>query len=240
MSNNKKIILVFALFLALSGAAGFMIYRYLNPQRTTIYVFNNSYAAGTPLTEGMLTPMQADSTIVLNSRRAGTALQFVTNADYQTVIQSGDALRMDVGQGTPLMFSMLSVTGGSPVEMSMKPSSIAVTIPVSNITGITPDIRNGSKVNIYLSMNNTTTLLMENMRILSLQKKDGALSGATIECDIDQSLILINSATYGSIYLGLVDGNGYQYSEVENPNFLNFIGSQGQHVQNKAPEYFLC
>lgn len=219
MSKNQKIICVFIAFIICSVLSGYFIFQYLSPQRTTIYVFNNDYEAGTQITEGMLTPMQVDSNIVLNGLKSDVSLRFVTNANYQEIIYSGDSLRMDVGEGSPLMESMLSISGGSSVEMNMKTTAVGVTIGVNNITGITNELKSGSRVNIYMSIDGMTTLILENMRVLNVAHNNGTIVSVTIECDIEESLLLINANTYGTLHLGIVDNTGYQYSEEKNPTF---------------------
>ena len=188
--------------------AAVALYLYLTPQKTTVYVFKDNFEAGELLTEEMLTPIQADSSIVVAGNKTDTASRFVTGGDIQTVLNTGDSLRMDVAEGMPLTLSMLSVNGGSSVEMNMDPSKIAVTVPVTAITGVTNDLKEGSRVNIYatgVNENGGTTLLFQNMRVLTVQKDaNGGLSSATIEVDANQSLKLIYAANYSSIYFGPV------------------------------------
>ena len=146
------------------------------------------------------------SACLLYTSKTDTASRFVTGGDIQTVLNTGDSLRMDVAEGMPLTLSMLSVNGGSSVEMNMDPSKIAVTVPVTAITGVTNDLKEGSRVNIYatgVNENGGTTLLFQNMRVLTVQKDaNGGLSSATIEVDANQSLKLIYAANYSSIYFG--------------------------------------
>lgn len=213
MQKNKIIVLFAVIAIVLSGITGYLVYSYLEPSRGTIYVFNDSYSAGQQVTANMLSPIQVDSSIVVSGRKSNIENQFVTTSEYASIIKSGDSLRMDVGEGMPLTTSMLSVAGGSSIEMNMQPSSIAVTIGVNSISGVTNDLKEGSRVNIYSVINGSVILLQQNKRILSVYKDGSDLSAVSVEEDVDSSMELIYAQTYGSIYLGLVDATGYQSSD---------------------------
>lgn len=218
MTKNKKIALILALALLLSVIAGWLVFQYLTPKRETIYTFNSAYAAGTPVIGNMLIPIQVDADIIVAGRAAPVSEQYITAREISAVLQTGDSLRMDVGKGTPLTMALLSVTGGSSIEQNMAPSSVSVTIPLNNITGITQELQAGSRVNIYISSEmagQETSLPFQNMRVLQVfQDESGSLTGVSIETvTTEQALRLINAATYNSIYLGLVDANGYKTAE---------------------------
>lgn len=221
MQKNKIIIGFSAASILLTVLVCYLIYSYMSPSRQTIYVFNDSYSSGTQVTADMLTPIQVDSTITVSGRKADVSEQFVTSSEYAEIIKSGDSLRMDVGEGMPLTMSMLSVIGGSSIEMNMKPSSIAVTVAVDNVTGISQDLKEGSRVNVYSTTDTGVSLILQNMRVLTVNKPDGELSSVTIETDLQQSMQLIYYSIYGKIYLGLVDASGYQAAE---DGILSFSG----------------
>lgn len=140
--------------------ATFGVYQILTPQRTTIYVFNDNYAAGTLVTEKMLNSVEVDSNIVVSENR---------------------------------------------IEMTMKKNAVAVTIGANFITGITNELSAGSRINVYANYNDSSTLLLESVRVLSVGRESGVINSLTLEVDISQSLQLIHAYTYGSIHLGLVD-----------------------------------
>lgn len=221
MQKNKIIIGFSAASILLTVLVCYLIYSYMSPSRQTIYVFNDSYSSGTQVTADMLTPIQVDSTITVSGRKADVSEQFITSSEYAEIIKSGDSLRMDVGEGMPLTMSMLSVIGGSSIEMNMKPSSIAVTVAVDNVTGISQDLKEGSRVNVYSTTDTGVSLILQNMRVLTVNKPDGELSSVTIETDLQQSMQLIYYSIYGKIYLGLVDASGYQAAE---DGILSFSG----------------
>lgn len=215
--KNRKILAILIVAFVIAFIGGVATYMYLAPQKTTVYVFKDNYEAGEVISEDMLTAIQCDSNIIVAGNNAATSSRFVTGKDIDAVLKTGDSLRMDVAAGMPLTISLLSVNGGSSVEMQMDPSKIAVTVPLTSITGVTPDLKAGSKVNIYAtSGGNGTVLLFQNMRVLNVQNdNDGNLSSATIETDATQSLKLIYAVQNSSVYFGLVDSSGYEYVDGE-------------------------
>lgn len=218
MKKNTKILIVISIALALSVLAGFLVVRLISPQRETVYLFNSSYSAGTTLTSDMLTAIQIDANIVTLGVKSNVNQRFVTSSEYSQIIRSGDSLKIDVGKGMPLMMSMLSVAGGNSIEMLMKPSAIAVSISVNGVKGVTNELEAGSRVNVYYTTGTGTKLLFESMRVLAVSKTNsGVLSAVSLEANHEEAAILINAAESGSLYLGLVNANGYQYQVKETP-----------------------
>ena len=222
-AKNKKIMLILVAAILAAAASGFALYLYLMPQKTTIYVFRDNYKAGEAVTDAILTPMQVDARIVLAGRPTDTSDQFVTGANRaQYVDKRSNALRMDVAKGMPLTISMLSVDGGSYIEMNMDEKKVAVTVPINSISGVTGDLKAGSRINVYASnykSDNSTTLIFENMRVLSVSGDDGSISAATLEVTPKESLKLIEAANHSSLYFGLVNGSGYQATGEEDLTF---------------------
>lgn len=210
MNKNVKIILAIVAALVLAGAAAFLISSMLSPQRATVYMFNDSYPAGTTISTSMFYSVQVDANMVNANIKLPINQRFITTDEFSSIIRSGDSLKIDVGKGMPLMQSMLSVAGGNSIEMLMKPSAQAVTIQVNNIKGVTNELEAGSHVNIYYTGMSGTNLLFENMRVLAVGKgTSGALSSVTIEVDHDKAALLINASESGSLYLSLINQNGY-------------------------------
>ena len=221
-AKNKKIIIILVVALLVAGVAAVAVYFYLVPQKTTVYVFKDNYSAGEIVTEEMLTPIQCDSKIVVAGQTSETSSRFVTGQDIKTVLNTGDSLRMDVSVGMPLTLALLSVNGGSSVEMAMDPTKIAVSIPVNSISGVTDELKEGSRVNIYSTGIDTTgtKLLFQNMRVLFISyDSGGALASATIEVTIEESLKLIYAKNYSTLDLGLVDNSSYEHSEESEPSY---------------------
>lgn len=218
--KKNKIIAIFALItVLLIGATCYLIYRYLSPSRGAIYVFNDNYPAGTQVTKDILTAIRIDSTIIDGGRNGKIEDQFITPQQYEQYTTAGDTLRMDVAKGMPITPSMMSQIGGSMIEMNMQSESVAVTISVNNITGVTNELQPGTKVNIYSVMDDGVRLILQNMRILATYYSGESLSGVSIETQQSEAMKLIYAASYGSIYLGLIDGSGYQQVEDESALF---------------------
>lgn len=212
MKKNTKILIVIAVALMLAALAAFLIVRALNPTRTTVYLFNQSYSAGTTVSGNMFTPVQVDSNMIILGNKTSVNTKFVTQAEYAQIVKSGDSLKIDVSEGMPLMRSMLSVAGGNAIEMMMKPSAIAVTVSVNNVRGVTNELTAGSHVNVYFTSGSETRLLFENMRVLNVEmNSSGIITAVSLETNHAQAVTLVNAAESGNIYLGLVNANGYQY-----------------------------
>lgn len=220
MSKNKIITTLIACAVICSALAGFLIYRFLSPQRGTIFVFNGSYDVGEQITADMLIPMQVDVNMTIAGRNDNVSSTFVTPEKYADIVRSGDSLRMAVSEGMPLTTAMLSVQGGSTVEMNMKTDAIAVTVPVDRFSGVTNDLKEGAKVNVYSTQDNVTVLIQQNKRVLEVFKEEGAIVGVSLEEDIQESMELISAMSAGGVYLGLVDATGYQASEGDDPYYV--------------------
>ena len=221
-SKNRKLVILLVTAIITALLAGFATYNYLTPKKTTIYMFNSNYSAGDVVGMDKLQTVTADASIMASGRAENISGRFITSAEIGSVLAQTNVLRMDVAAGMPLTYSMLSVTGGSNVENYMDPTKIAVTAAVNGITGVTDDLKPGSRVNVYVAGINDAgiTLFLQNMRILSANTSGGSLISATFECDQNQALKLIYAATYSSIYLGLVDQSSYQYTEETEPSYV--------------------
>ena len=221
--KNKKIISVLLIAFALCVVSGVGVYTILTPQRATVYVFKGDYTAGTQVTQDILMPVQVDATIIEMGSASDISKQYVTANDYTEVLQNAGTLRWDVTKGAALMKSMLTTYGGSKVELAMKPSSIAVTVPADYLSAVTNELSSGARVNVYASYDSggaQTILILQNIRVLTAPKTaDGLLVGVTLEVDHEQSLKLVHAITYAKIYLGLVNEQGYQYTAEEQPTY---------------------
>lgn len=218
--KKNRIIASFTIIAILSAVlVSFLVYHYLNPARGIIYVFNDDYQTGQQVTKDMLMPLQVDMSIISGGAKGRMEDQFVTSSGYESIVTSGDTLKMDVAKGMPLTRAMLSKIGGSSIEMNMKPTSIAITIPVNGITGVTNDIQPGAHVNVYfasgMSQEQYVQLILQNMKVLAVYKEEAELSGVSLEVTPDESLELVYAQNYGDVYLGLVDAAGYQSVEEE-------------------------
>jgi len=213
--KNKRLVLILFVAVFISVLGSVALYMYLAPQKTTVYVFKENYPVGEVLTEDMLIPVRCDSSIVVQGKTEDTSSRFVTGDNIDSVLKMGDSLRVEVTAGMPLTQSILSTMGGTGVEMSMDPTKIAVTVPVTNITGVSSDLKDGSRVNIYVTgEEGATTLAFQDMRVLTTsQDSSGTIESATVECDHDQAIKLVYASNNSVLYFGLIDNSQYEYEE---------------------------
>ena len=235
MKKNSKILILLSIAVIAAVICAYLITTFLNPMRSTIYIFKKAYPIGTQITADKLVPIQVDSKIVTAARTSNVNERFVTSDDIRAILESGDSLKVSVDTGTPLMRSLLSITGGNSIVMTMKPSSVAVTVSVDNTTGVTKELYSGASVNVYVtSYSGGTFLLFENMRVLDIfRKSDGTLSSVTLEVNNEQAVKLINSTKNGSIHMGLINPNGYNY---ESGTSTILVNPDTQATATTAPE----
>lgn len=209
MSKGKKIMIVIFLAIIFAAIAGYALYVYLTPLKTTIYVYNGDYVAGTTISANMLTPISVDNTIVVNGQQAKASEQYVTASTVNSVVNSGDSLLVNVYKGQALTLADLSVASGTAIEKNMRTDAIAVTINLNSTTGVTNGLRIGSRVNVYSTLDGVTTLLLENMRIVTVNKNNGALYSVTFECTQEEAVKIIYATQNTSVQLGLVNATEY-------------------------------
>lgn len=214
-NKSRSIFIILAVGLLLCIAAGAAVYMYLTPQKTVTYQFNDDYEAGTVITADMLTPVTVDANILSGAAKASTEDVFITN---QTVGDAlSNALRMDVSDGMPLTRSMFSATGGTSVEMAMDSANVAVPIDVSSGSGVSEDIQKNTHVNLYATGwggTSGTTLLFQDLTVLKTETdENGNTDMITVEVTPEQSLKLVNAISSCAIYIGIVDGSGYNLIE---------------------------
>ena len=233
MKKNYKILIVLILAVVLAIIASMFIVSYLTPRRATIYVFKSAYPIGTQITSDMLIPIQVDSGMIVAGRNTNINERMVTSNDIRALLESGDSLKVSVGEGTPLMRSLLSISGGNSIMMSMSPSSVAVTINVDNTTGITQELYSGAAVNVFVTAySGNTFLLFENMRVLDIHRNqnNGSLTSVTLEVTNEEAVKLINSSRNGAIHLGLINPSGYQYEAGTSEILVNPESSEAKET----------
>ena len=233
MKKNYKILIVLILAVVLAIIASMFIVSYLTPRRATIYVFKSAYPIGTQITSDMLIPIQVDSGMIVAGRNTSINERMVTSNDIRALLESGDSLKVSVGEGTPLMRSLLSISGGNSIMMSMSPSSVAVTINVDNTTGITQELYSGAAVNVFVTAySGNTFLLFENMRVLDIHRNqnNGSLTSVTLEVTNEEAVKLINSSRNGAIHLGLINPSGYQYEAGTSEILVNPESSEAKET----------
>ena len=216
MSKGKKIIIAVVIALICAALAVYAIMLYLSPMKETIYVYNNNYEAGKTISADMFTPILVDEKIVINGREASINEQYVAGSEeFYNVINTGDSLLVNTYKGQALTLSDLSVASGTAIEKNMATNAIAVTINLNNTTGVTNGLRIGSRVNVYSSYEGITSLLLENMRIIKVNKSEGDLISITLECSQEEAVKIIYAQEYTAVHLGLINENEYVSAEGE-------------------------
>lgn len=213
--KNKKILIVISVAILSAILACVLIISFLTPARTTVYLFKDSYDAGTKLTSNMLTPVQADSNIIVAGSSVSTGTHFVTRDNYVELVTEGDTLKYDVDKGDCLMSSMLSSKADNRIALNMDPTSVAITIPVNNTTGVANNIKAENHVNVYVTYNSGGTyLLLENVRILCVLGDDNGVTGYTLELNNQEAVRIIDAVNAGTVYCGLTNSEGYIYENI--------------------------
>lgn len=210
MTKNKKIILVLLLATIVSIAGGYLVYKAFTNQKTTIYVFNGDYVAGTTITSDMITTIECDKDIVVSNKKAHAGSVFVSSKEQMQAL-IGDSLRINVTGGMPVMSSITMSKGGNEIEASMSDTAIAVTVNINSVTGVTNDLRTGSLVDVCILYDDEQSMeVLEGMRILAIHKADGnSLSAVTFETDYNTYKKLVYANASATIHLGLIDADGY-------------------------------
>lgn len=214
-ANNKKYLILLLAAIVMAVTLCFLLYKFLSPNRAIIYTFKDSYEAGTKLSSDMLSSMEVDSNIVIAGKKTDIADFYITSTEIDSIFKDGEYLLNNVGKGKALSYYDLAKTSATSIEKNMKSSSIAVTVDVDNVTGVTSELRIGSHVNVYSNTGDNTELILQNMRVIDVSSNEGIINTVTIECDKQQSLKLIAAKNYGDIHLGLVDAVGYSAIETE-------------------------
>ena len=108
--------------------------------------------------------------------------------------------------------------GGSVVERRLADNKTAVTIPVNNISGVSPEITAGAKINIYTSYKTENyeveELLFQEVKILDVQATGDAESGytlnaITIQINPADALKLLHAINFQKIDITLLKSGHY-------------------------------
>lgn len=221
--QTKKISLIIIIFLAI--AVGFGVYKALDMKKTTVYVFNADYKAGTQITPDMLNEMLLDSSIVeaaLINRTSPEDAIYITESNLDQAL--GNYLKYDVFKGTIFMSNYVDIKGGSAAEINLGANMVGVTVTADNISGVTPEISKDSRVNVYAGFEmdgniRYTVLLLENIRVIDVQintEDNGTpqIVGITLEVNPEQAMKLNFAQMFGTIRFGTVKPGQYEPTDV--------------------------
>lgn len=216
--------LSFIAIILLAAIVGYGAWTYLSGAKTTIYYFNDNYPAGAKIYEDMVTPLQVDSSMVNNMAVQGNGSNFVTDSNKSEVI--GDTLKVDVAKGSPFMTIQTDKFSASPAEVRLKENNVAITITANNITGVTPWMVVGTRVNVYTffatgegeSKGTVEYQALQNVNVIDVQYSEKsnegtgtpALAGVTLELTPEQAMQVNYAEKVGAIRLGIVKNGHYK------------------------------
>lgn len=219
MTTGRKILL--CLIVIFGGVIAYLSYQFLGSTKTIMYVFANNYEAGTKITRNMFEEVEVDESIVTNlnykNQNNGKPC-FVTKASLDTIINKGEYLGVDVYQGTPFMTTETASYSVSTVERRLSDYKTAITIPVNNLSGVSPEIQAGARINIYASYSTESyevvQLLFQNVKILDVQSTGDSsagytLTGFTIEVDPNDAMKLLHAINNWDIDITLLKSGAY-------------------------------
>ena len=247
MTMGKKIIL--GLIVLFGGLIAFLSYTYLSTAKTNIYLFKNNYEAGSKITKDMFLTLEVDANMVTDlayATRGTIDAKYVTSDDLAAIIDKGDYLGVDVYKGTPFMTTQTATIGGSTVERRLSDYKTAITIPVNNISGVSPEINAGARINIYASYSTESfqveELLFQNVKILDVQatgnEEDGyVLSAFTIEVDPQDAMKLLHAINNWKIDITLLKSGAYEVmttSSIYKVNTLMLDAIVGAQTSNTS------
>lgn len=204
MSKNKKaaILLILAVVFAFVAACG--VYWYCESSKGIVYIFNDSYSAGTQITKDMFLGIKVDEKIINAGKTADIDSYYITGEDYAKVVAGTEYLLNDVSKGKAFVFTDLAVTSGNAIERKLEDGQVAVTIPISGVAAVTDDLRVGSVVNIFTTSAEETSLAFSEMKIASLTKNGDSISSVTFLLRPEESSRLIHIANNETLYFGLM------------------------------------
>lgn len=226
--KSSKLSLIIIVILAI--VVGVLSYSYLSSSKTDIYLFDGNYSAGTPITQDILTVTQIDTDLVLEAFARGEG-QYITSENIEEVLETH--LKTDVLAGMPLMSLYSDEIGGSGAEIRLAEDMVAVTIEADNLTAGSPDIENGSMVNIYASFEGQNTqetkLLYQNVKVIDVlyseiyneASETPTVAGVILELEPEESIVVEHAIEFGSIRLGLVKAGAYEEKDIDSHRTTN-------------------
>ncbi|CAJ1004568.1 pilus assembly protein CpaB [Brevibacillus aydinogluensis] len=122
----------------------------------------------------------------------------------------GLPLARRVEGGRPLLAEDVERPGAAGQERALGASMTGISIPVDNVSGVTPYVAVGERVHVYASFEDDagahTGLLLKNMPIIGVQREmEGdhpRLKAVTLSLRMDEAVLLTHALHYGKIRLG--------------------------------------
>ena len=212
ISKASTVILLLAVVVAV--LVGFGAYQYLNRQRTTIFVYQHDYAAGTKITKDMFGSLDIETNLYNAAASQGT--HYASAAEINQYIQDGDVLLCDVLAFSPVFSNQNSDSGGSGVENRMGQGLTAVALNVERVRGLPNDLRIGSRLNLTTtySLNQNqkeTDLILQDIQVVDVvTDSSGTLMTAFVEVEPKDSLQLIHAMNSEIVYATVLKPGEYE------------------------------
>lgn len=205
MSKGSAIILILVMIIAI--ATGIGTYSYLSVQTVMVYLFNDGYKAGTPVTADMFSSYSLP--VDLYNAMSGTGNSYATVNEITDHINNADALLVDVAKYGPVFSNQFLSGGGTGAEIRLGDKKVAVELPADRIQGLGADIRIGSRLNIITSYSidyyKYTEMIFQNLLVVDItQTADGEKIAVYVEVDPSESLELLHAIAFETVQAELV------------------------------------
>ena len=212
ISRTSTLILLLAVVVAV--LVGFGAYQYLNRQRTSIFVYQHDYAAGTKITKDMFGVLDIETSLFNAAASQGT--HYASAAEINQFIQDGDVLLCDVLAYSPVFTNQNSDSGGNGIENRMGQGLTAVALNVERVRGLPNDLRIGSRLNLTTtySLNQNqkeTDLILQDIQVVDVvTDPSGILMTAFVEVEPKDSLQLIHAINAEVVYATVLKPGEYE------------------------------
>lgn len=192
---------------------GVGIYRYGSAQTTTIYLYNGSYKAGTPVTSDMFATYEYP--VDLYNAMNGTGTTYAVAEEISDHINAGESLLVDVAMYSPVMSNHFVSSGGTEAERRLGEKKVSVELSRDYVMGMGADIRIGSRINVVtgyvVDPYKVTEMIFQNLLVVDVKMDaDGYLENIYVEVDPAESLELLHAINFETVQIEIVKPNSYE------------------------------
>lgn len=202
------------LLMAVVGVlVGTGIYRYGSSQTVTIYLYNGSYQAGTPVSGEMFATYEFP--VDLYNAMNGTGTTYAPAEEISDHINNADSLLVDVAMYSPVMSNHFVSGGGTEAERRLGDNKVSVELSRDYVMGMGADIRIGSRINVVsgyvVDPYKITEMIFQNLLVVDQKlDADGYLESIYVEVDPAESLELLHAINFETVQIEVVKPNAYE------------------------------
>lgn len=213
INKGATVILLLMVLVGLAFGVGF--YFYAQSMRSTIFLFNNNYEAGTTVTKDMFLMQEIDSQTYKGMGQNGDKGMYVSESQLVGYIESGEKLSADVVAYMPVVDTMFVSTGGTGVERRLDNDKVAVEIAANKVNGLSGrEVSVESRVNIssFYSVEDVmeTDLLFQDVLVLDVvTDDDGNISSIYVELSPEDSIVLQHALVSESVSIAVLKPGSY-------------------------------